>query len=525
MSRISFLFLILFILGLTNSNCQVLDGVYTGSFQRNKPNIQPICQVGVLNDSAVDDIKTKKIPKKIRKYFKEMQFINSGTRSIESNPWYTPTKSDSGLLFYNHDKVFGVQPYLLCNHEVTNKEYREFTAWVRDSIARTILAQSDSRYYLDAEKSKHLNWEIPINWDDSILAKKLFLPENERFFRRHEIDSRNLYYLYAPNDSMICKINIYPDTLQWVLEFSYSFLEPFTQMYYWHPAYDNYPVVGVSWVQAKAYCHWKTEQIKNTINPSDVFFKGTEFRLPTELEWEYAATGSCSVFANYDNALPWSDYQNLFDEEGNYYANSGFINDINNVTIKKYSDDDIQTTAPVMHYKENDFGLYDMGGNAAEWVEDTISVITLRNYFGCYSSVDSFPANINFEITEKDNIQTLIKRIVEIQKQIPNSNSIDTTWEYNKERINNDAGNLLHDWEITYNKKYLRIIKGGSWADPTVYMVINMNQVLSQYSSSCKVGFRVAMSLSDEMLPFFYTDKYPKLHVVKKHYYRGKLYE
>ena len=54
-------------------------------------------------------------------------------------------------------------------------------------------------------------------------------------------------------------INVYPDTLCWIRDFTYSFHYPMTKMYFWHPAYDNYPFVGVTWQQAKAFSIWRTQ--------------------------------------------------------------------------------------------------------------------------------------------------------------------------------------------------------------------------------------------------------------------------
>ena len=54
-------------------------------------------------------------------------------------------------------------------------------------------------------------------------------------------------------------VNVYPDTLCWVSDFTYSYNEPMTNMYFWHPTFDNYPVVGVSWRQARAFCFWRTQ--------------------------------------------------------------------------------------------------------------------------------------------------------------------------------------------------------------------------------------------------------------------------
>ena len=58
-------------------------------------------------------------------------------------------------------------------------------------------------------------------------------------------------------------INVYPDTLVWVHDFTYSFNEPMTKMYFSHPAYDDYPVVGVTWKQARAFSIWRTDLLNN----------------------------------------------------------------------------------------------------------------------------------------------------------------------------------------------------------------------------------------------------------------------
>ena len=506
------LFFIVFLMTLTTSKSQVLDSathnVYNlVAFSRPYVNEQFLCKLDKSSDSISENIKKQSLSHRARTYFKEMQFIIGGRRTIGANRNYTPTKNDTTLLFYTQTKEFDAESFLLCNHEVTNKEYREFTNWVRDSIARSILSAKDSRYLNKNNNINHLNWQLPINWDDSTLRKNLFMPDNERFYRRPQVDSRKLIYQYSNDDNTTIAICVYPDTLQWVKENNQLYLDPFTFMYFWHPAYDNYPVVGISWDQANAYCHWKTEQLKNKIPTDKIHFKIPQFRLPTELEWEFAATGSNTSFPDYVNAYPW-DSQSLNDEKGIPYSNSGIVKDINSVLLKQYSDDKFLTTSIVKYYKQNDFGLYDMGGNVAEWVNDTASSVSLKNYFGCTNS-DFLPANMNYEITENDNIHTLLKRIVEIQNQIPDASKIDTSWQLNKDRLFIDIEKLLHDWNIVSNQKFLHIVKGGSWADSPVYEIISMNQVLPEKYSSCKVGFRLAMNVTAEMLPYFYTNKYP----------------
>jgi len=151
-------------------------------------------------------------------------------------------------------------------------------------------------------------------------------------------------------------INVYPDTLAWVHDFTYSFNEPMTNMYFWHPAYDNYPVVVVSWKQATAFCVWRTQLM-------DSYLIGTgqsivnDFRLPTEAEWEYAARGGLSL-----SPYPWG---------GPYIRNSRGCFLCNFKPMRgSYMDDGGFHTVGIYSYNPNDYGLYCMAGNASEWTSN-----------------------------------------------------------------------------------------------------------------------------------------------------------
>ncbi len=201
--------------------------------------------------------------------------------------------------------------------EITNNEYRQFVNWVRDSIARTLLGEVRPDVFLIEENEEtgeiydppFLNWEDEIEWNSEDaeirdILEELYLPEHERYFRRKEIDTRLLNYEYywidlqaaakkqwnqdvsknydgyeldggklgmygnrpdGLNDRSIYVrkevINVYPDTLAWIHDYTYSFNDPITEKYFWHPAYDHYPVVGVTWKQAKAFCVWRTQYL------------------------------------------------------------------------------------------------------------------------------------------------------------------------------------------------------------------------------------------------------------------------
>ena len=149
------------------------------------------------------------------------------------------------------------------------------------------------------------------------------------------------------------RINVYPDTLCWVRDFTYANKTSMTQNYFWNTAYDNYPVVGVTWTQAKAFSVWRTQIFHSWLQANGDLFVN-DFRLPTESEWERGARGDL------DNMhYPWGGpyirnssgcfLANFKPMRGRYFEDGGFY------TVKVYS------------YNPNGFGLYCMAGNVAEW--------------------------------------------------------------------------------------------------------------------------------------------------------------
>jgi len=212
-----------------------------------------------------------------------------------------------------------------------------------------------------------------IKWGDKATTEKIdqiiVTPEN-RIFGKKEIDASKLVYHSETFDTkesarrenagksrsqyMIKKdIRIYPDTLVWIRDFSYSYNEPMTKRYFSHPATGNYPVVGVNWNQATAFCEWRTHYL-NAFLESKKRSQESDFRLPTEAEWEYAARGGRS-----QSMFPWGNYYlrnkkgcllaNFKPGRGNYPEDGGFY------------------TVRADGYWPNDFGLYCMAGNVAEW--------------------------------------------------------------------------------------------------------------------------------------------------------------
>ncbi|MCE1167471.1 MAG: SUMF1/EgtB/PvdO family nonheme iron enzyme [Sphingobacteriia bacterium] len=390
-------------------------------------------------------------------------------------------------------KVVSVTSFYMDETEITNNEYRQFVYWVRDSLAHTMLgraklAGSDSRaehfvtnrdgepiqYGLN-QKYYKINWREDIDWAGRDLEEgnpnpldSMYFPEEERFFRRKQLDTRKLFYRYywidMPRAAKIANrwqnsydenglmtgkdgqypeeiqkegnrrafvkedvINVYPDTLAWISDFTYSYNEPMTKTYFWHPAYDNYPVVGIDWKQAGAFSVWRTEYMNSYLSSKKGETLINDFRLPTETEWEWAARGGYEL-----NPYPWGGpyprnqngcfLANFKTNRGNYSADGGIH------------------TVVVGHYPPNDFGLYDMSGNVAEWTESAFDEVT-------YSIV--WDLNPSFTYNAKHDDPAVLKR---------------------------------------------KVVRGGSWKDISYFLQVSSRSYEYQDSAKSWIGFRCVQS-------------------------------
>lgn len=146
-------------------------------------------------------------------------------------------------------------------------------------------------------------------------------------------------------------VNIYPDTTCWVNDFPNADNETYMRMYFSNAAYNDYPVVGVTWEQANAFCAWRTEYLLKGLGPDARYVQ--RYRLPTEAEWEYAARGK------EQNEFPWEN-EDVASGKGCFFAN--FKPDRGN-----YTKDGNLITSKAGIYSANSNGLFDMAGNVAEW--------------------------------------------------------------------------------------------------------------------------------------------------------------
>lgn len=204
------------------------------------------------------------------------------------------------------------------------------------------------KYRLDP-RERNLNTDREVNPDEVVMISKdtAYIDENGEIVR--QTIERPLSSLYDFLNTYI--VRVYPDTTCWVNDFPNANNESYMRLYFTSPAYNDYPVVGVTWEQAEAFCAWRTNYLLRSLGPQARYIQ--RYRLPTEIEWEYAARGKEG------NPYPWEG-QEMKNEKGCFYAN--FKPDEGN-----YTDDGNLITSKVGIYGANSNGLFDMAGNVAEW--------------------------------------------------------------------------------------------------------------------------------------------------------------
>ena len=367
--------------------------------------------------SQNNDTLIKKTLKKFTKskYMDGMNFIPGGRKVVNMGLNLYPvsryelgsyTKNDTTLLYPNgNPESVELAPFYMSNHEVTNKEYREFINWVKDSICRVKLfkrTSPDQKHkwgtYVDQKTSNvdssgkyfilNKKTEIDYNaFDIAPFINDLYLHDSPRFYQSREVDVRKLLFKYywllgeqdvlstyqdgdeifqeKIGDTINEVLNVYPDTLIWVKEFEYSQNDHMANMYFWHPSYDDFPVVGITHRQAFAYCNWRTkmyaEEHKKLNKKDQEKYPRYTFRLPTKNEWESAAdyNNNGSNYSRHYNSILNRIVKNEFGLHGANYGNS---------LLKNYYDDGAFHTAKVKSYFSNMNGLYNMYGNVSEWV-------------------------------------------------------------------------------------------------------------------------------------------------------------
>ncbi len=209
----------------------------------------------------------------------------------------------------------------------------------------TLAAQR--RYNLDPAK-RNRNTDIPVSTEAVTISKDTAYLDDEGKIITQTI-TRPLSSQFDFLNTYI--VNIYPDTTCWVNDFPNSNNEVYLNLYFSHPNYSDYPVVGVSWEQANAFCAWRTEFLLKGLGGQAKYIQ--RYRLPSEAEWEFAARGKEGT------KFPWESGDTKSDK-GCYYANY-------KPGEGDYTQDGNLISSKCGIYSANTNGLYDMAGNVAEW--------------------------------------------------------------------------------------------------------------------------------------------------------------
>lgn len=310
-----------------------------------------------------------------------------------------PSDEDINFAYTARNKQITISGFWMDETEITNNEYRQFVNWTRDSVAAIALSYfktgKDGDTAVDWKKANAIKWGDPKTLEK--LDQIVLAPDN-RLYGKVELDPDKIVYSVQgydlkeaakrsnagkPRKDFMYRydIKVYPDTLCWMRDFSYSYNDPQTKRYFAHPAFGTYPVVGVSWKQAQAFCKWRTRFLNGYLEKSK-YAAESDFRLPTEAEWEYAARGGRS-----QSMYPWGNYYtrnkkgcllaNFKPGRGNYPEDGGFY------TVKADS------------YWPNDYGLYNMAGNVAEW---TLSYF----YEGSYNFQHDMNPDVQWNALDSD---------------------------------------------------------------------------------------------------------------------------
>ena len=367
-----------------------------------------------------------------------------------------PSDEQVDMAMVNRKKLVSITGFWMDRTEVTNQQYRKFVKYVSDSLKYLAVYAGGVNQTEDTVK---VDWNraLRINTNSKAVIEKLnelLLSPDNRIQGKVEIDPTKLIYRYSYVDLKAAAKSskgleqplsnflvsqteaVYPDSLVWMRDFSYSYNEPFTRLYFSHPSYNQYPVVGITWKQAIAFCHWRTNNSNFYLdkgNKKDEKIDGI-YRLPTEAEWEYAARGNSKT----NNMYPWgSPYTRT--KEGRLLANfkpgrgDYFGSDAKNDNIY---------TSKVQSYPENAYKLFDMAGNVAEW---TSSVY----YEGGYNFMGDFSPDLQYNAKEEDPIS--MKR---------------------------------------------KVVRGGSWKDIAYNIQVSTRNYEYQDTAKSYIGFRCVLSMA-----------------------------
>jgi len=405
----------------------------------------------------------------------------------------------------------------------TMGEKAEFVTQPRDNRQRRITVSS---FYMDQYEISNVDWREYSNWMKVVFGKS------------------------APD---LVKRSV-PNVNTWREQLAYN--EPYLQNYFSHPSFNQYPIVGVTWEQAVDYCAWRTDRVNelalikagvikapnfasldsmpyDSIRLKFIFStqkyllqnsylpepgrnarkKGaqlspkvdmsdgimySDYRLPTEAEWEFAAyaiTSDKNDIVAEGKIYPWAGQQTrLTDRRNMGRIQANYVRGRGDMGTSGIANDRATITGPVNSYMPNDFGLYNMSGNVNEWVLD----VYRPSSFDDVAEYNSFRGNVYVKnkVDSKDSfgrevfeIDSLGRIAFETTEDLRNFKDPDP-----QAKIPLDTMDISDVLRPVIDERS-RIFKGGSWKDRVYWLNPSTRRYLDQGMSANDIGFRCAMSM------------------------------
>lgn len=385
--------------------------------------------------------------------------------------------------------------FIICKYEVSNYNYRCFTSYVTDSIVREILIKYGYKKYEIPQKKTDvfgrnytLNFSEKIDYKDPEIIDLLIINQHdsgagERFYgeSKCKIRTDKILYRYIENE-IEHVINIYPDTLVWINDFYISINEALTKWYFWHPSYDDYPVVGVSYLQCLAYIKWRNNNFND---------QGIKYRLPTENEFEVTLEYSRKPTSGNTKERDWAynnDYRNLF--------KNGFERDEVHLSKKKkeivvtskttylanimnrssFHYDGFFYTNPIDFFPQTDRKIFNLIGNVSEWTSTKLA------------------SDQSLTITEIDSLMLIQEDSLKYYKSgASNEHYTEYTIKDNLRLLNK----LKEDLILIKQRPNNRVVKGGSWVQNETYLHPTTRTIFNENQQKSFIGFRLAATIDD----------------------------
>lgn len=283
----------------------------------------------------------------------------------KSIPWRNPDEDQERAI----ESVYTTHPFT--GEKMLDASQMNYRYEVFDYVTAA------KRKYRLNPAERNLNTDVEVDPNEVVMISKDTAYVDDEGIIHRETVTRPLSSMWDFVNTYI--VNIYPDTTCWINDFQNAENEQYLRLYFSHPNYNDYPVVGVNWEQANAFCNWRTDFLLKGLGSAAKFIQ--RYRLPTEAEWEFAARGKDG------DELPWA-MEGVKSDKGCFYAN--FKPDRGNYTL-----DGNLITSKTGIYSANSNGLYDMAGNVAEWTS------TVFTEAGVYSMSDMNP-QLSYNAAKED---------------------------------------------------------------------------------------------------------------------------